>query len=342
MSNNKKEKRSRRNKNTRRNKKRNGGASGASSDSGTSASSTFNILDTKRRTKNPRIGFLGSRGGPDSAIFDLLRGRLLPPQEQTSVPRHVVEKMHRVTYRRVKTKRVENELFRRAERLHATSFHYRTHHDIATGDLKRCIHANVEAVKYLRKAIDMGSLRARACLADMLLNGNTVGVIKDVREAMKLVSHVDDPDCQGVLAHCHFNDDIKDGPGLAAESAAAGSKYGQHALGLYEMREGTMEKASEYFTLAAAQNYDEAQIVLSKMQPDLDEALRLLNLAADQGNAEAFYSIAEVYRRKSDSPYTTAFRDALTWCNLAVNANHPYAYDKLSKMRRTLSGLKYG
>jgi hypothetical protein len=341
MSNSKK-KRSRRNKNTRRNKKRTGGASGASGasrDSGTSASPTFSILDPKKRTKIKRIGFLGARGGPDSAMFGLLEERLLQPQEQTRVPLHphMVEKMHRVTYRRVKTKKVENELFRRAERLHATSFRYRTHRDIATGDLQRCIDANMEAVEYLQKSIDMGNLRACARLADMLLSGNTVGVKKDVREAMRLVSHADDPDCRGVLAHCHFNSGIKDGPGLAALSASAGSKYGQYVLGLYEKRNGNIKKAAEYFTLAAAQNYEEAQISLSEMQSNPDEALRLLNLAADQGNANAFFLIAGIYRRQSnDNPNTMAFHNAMNWYNLALNANHPYAFDAVSALQRLM------
>jgi tetratricopeptide (TPR) repeat protein len=340
MSNSKKEKRSRRNKNTRRNKKRTGGASGASRDSGTSASSTFHILDPKRGTKIKRIGFLGARGGPDSAMFGLLEERLLQPQQhQTSGPRHphMTEKMHRATYRRVKTKKVENELFRRAERLHATSFRYRTHRDIATGDLQRCIAANMEAVEHLQKSLDMGNIRACARIADMLLNGNTVGVRKDIREAMRLVSHVDDPDCQGVLAHYHFNSGIKDGPGLAALSASAGSKYGQYVLGLYEKQKGNMKKAAEYFTLAAAQNYEEAQIALSEMQSDPDESLRLLNLAADQGNMNAFFLIANIYRRQSnDKPNTMAFHNAMYWYNLALKANHPYAFDAVSAMQQLM------
>ena len=71
------------------------------------------------------------------------------------------------------------------------------------------------------------------------------------------------------------------------------------------------------------------------MQSDPDETLRLLNLAADQGNSDAFYSIAKVYRRKSnDNPHTKAFRDAMDWCNLAVNANHPYSVDELISMQK--------
>jgi TPR repeat protein len=232
---------------------------------------------------------------------------------------------------------VEGETFKIAEQLHATSFRYRTHSDITKGELRRCIDTNVEAAKQLREAVDMGSLRARACLADMLLNGYTAGVKKNVREAMSLVSKVDDPDCEGVLAHCHFKDGIKAGPGLAAKSAAAGSKYGQYVVGLYELQKGKTKEAADYFTRAAEQNYDEAQIALSKMQSDPDETLRLLNLAADQGNSDAFYSIAGIYRSKSnDNPYTRDFHDAVAWYSMAEKAKHPYAMDSLSDLHRKL------
>jgi TPR repeat protein len=270
---------------------------------------------------------LGTPGGPVSGMVGLLKSRLLQVPTTRVPPRVVV-----TIDSRVKGKRVENELFKlfkRAERLHATSFRDR--------DLQRCIDANVEVVKQLREAIDMGSFQARACLADMLLNGYTAGVRKDVREAMSLVSKVDDPDCQGVLAHCHFNDGIKAGPALAARSAACGSKYGQLVLGLYEMQKWKTKEASGYFTLAAAQNYDEAQIALSKMQSDPNETLRLLNLAADQGNLDAFYLIADLYRRKSNNnPHKPEFIDAMMWCNLALQANHPYAYDMFNSMRERM------
>lgn len=331
MSNNKKGKRSRRVKNTRRrNKKRSGGASGAS------ASSSKSKTPPKSRTERLRE-LLGAPGGPESGLFGVLSRKLLvgmdmPPRKSEALGKHFIRGP-------ASMKLIEGETFKIAEQMHATSFRYRTPRIIADGDLQRCIDANEEAAKQLREAVDMDSLRASACLADMLLNGHTAGVRKDVREAMRLVSGVDDPDCQGVLAHCHFNDGIKAGLGLATQSAAAGSKYGQFVLGLYEMQKKIPNEAaaSAYFTLAAEQNYDEAQIALSKMQSDPDEALRLLNLAADQGNADAFYSIAELYRRKSnDNPYTKAFRDAMEWCKLALEANHPYAYDTLSSMQHRL------
>ena len=324
---------SRRVKNTRRrNKTRNGGASGASASS----------PKLTRAQKIERL--LGTPGGPESGMFRLLTTRLLHLPPGIQPPRDVVGKMHSALESRIKTKRVENKLFKlfeRAERVHATSFRDR--------NLRTCFEANQEAVRQLRKAIVMGSFQARACLADMLLNGNTAGVKKDVHQAL-LWAEVDDPDCKGVLSHYYFirgiKRGVKTGPSLAAESAASGSKYGQHVLGLYEMQKGDMTEAAKYFTLAAAQNYDEAQISLGRIKmrsphtdEATDEALRLLNLAADQGNADAFYLIAEIYyRRKSDKdPRTRAFKDAMGWYNLAVEANeHPDAYNTLSMMQRML------
>jgi TPR repeat protein len=314
MSNIKKGKRSRRVKNTRR---RNGGASASS---------------PKSSTERLRM-LLGAPGGPESGLFDVLSKKLLFGMDMR--PRQLESLIQHSIIGPASMKLVEDETFKMAEQMHATSFRYRTPRIIADGDLQRCIDANVEAVRQLREAAYMGSLRARACLADMLLNGHTAGVSKNVREAMRLVSEVDDPDCQGVLAHCHFNDGIKAGPALAARSAARGSKYGQFVLGLYEQQKGKTKEASDYFKLAAAQNYDQAQIALSKMQSNPDEALRLLNLAADQGNSDAFYLISDVlYRLKAiNNPRTPAFRDAMAWCRLAMKADHPYAYDALSGMK---------
>jgi len=335
MSNSKRGKKqgSRRVKTTRRrNKKRNGGASRAS---GASASPP----KLTRAQKLQRL--LGAPGGPESALFGVLSKKLLSGMDMR--PRQLESLRQHSIIGPASMKLVEDETFKMAEQMHATSFRYRTPRIIADGDLQRCIDANVEAVKQLREAVVMDSLRASACLADMLLNGHTAGVKKDVREAMRLVSGVDDPDCKGVLAHCHFNDGIKAGLGLATRSAAAGSKYGQYVLGLYEQQKGKMKEASHYFKLAAAQNYDQAQIALSNMQtdpdlcnmqPDPDEALRLLNLAADQGNSDAFYLISDVLCRLKaiNNPRNPAFRNAMAWCRLAMKAGHPYALDALSGM----------
>lgn len=305
----------------RRNKKQNGGVFGASS----SAS------NPKTRAEKLQMLLGNSR---DSGMLQLLTDRLfqLPPG-MPPPSRHVKDTMdNNPLASRVKMKRVENEvtkLFKKAESLHATSF--------KTRNLPECFAANVEAVRVLNEAIDMGtfdagSLQARALLADILLNGNTAGVAKDVREATRLASlgsQADDPDCKGVLAHSYLIDGIPSGRMLADESAAAGSKYGQYVVGLYELQKNDRTEAVKYFTLAAAQNYDEAQIALSQMQSDTDEALRLMLLAADQGNAYALYSIALLYIRKSNrSALRHYYIDAaIKWSKLAVDANRPYAVE---------------
>jgi TPR repeat protein len=274
----------------------------------------------------------------DSGMFKLLTQRLL--SDIPLPPRKIDEKIHRDIYCPAKMKMLENETLKRAERLHATSFRYCNFSNIAKCNIAKCVELNLEAVEQLKQAIDMGSLRARACLADMLLNGNTVGVRKNVREAMMLVSQVDDPDCQGVLAHSHFNDGIKAGRSLAIQSAAAGSKYGQLVVGLFAQQERNTKKAAEYFALAAAQNYDEAQIALSYLQSDKDEVMRLLTLAAEQGNKNAFFLIAENFRLKAEhEPGRYLHLKAMQWLNLAMDAEHPYAQDALSAMKYKYSGL---
>jgi hypothetical protein len=242
-----------------------------------------------------------------------------------------------------------DEICKSAERLRATSFHSK--------NLAKCAELNVRAMEQLRRAYEMGSLRARACLADMLLTGNTVGVTKDVRAAKALVcqdpgckeflAYEDDPDCKGVLAHYCFENGLplKYARDLATDSAARGSKYGQLVLGLLLERESKPTQAKIQFQAAAAQNYDEAQIALSELclkgsNPDKGEALRLLNLAAEQGNKNAFFSIAQIYR--SDAAQNAhSFREAERWFKLAQETGHPYAEDTLKSMKSS-SGFGRG
>lgn len=225
---------------------------------------------------------------PDSGVSKFLSYKLLePPSGMPLPPRHISESMSRAIDG-ARKKWFRNELFRSAEHLHATSFDSQA--------VDTCARLNVRAVEQLKKAIALGSLPARACLADMLLTGNTFGVDANFDEAVDLVSQFDnvDPDCQGVLAHCYFNiAKLNDARSLAAPSAGHGSKYGQFVLGLLERKP---KEAFKQFALAAAQNYDEAQLALSALcmrgyadiPPDRDEALRLLRLAARQGNRRAF------------------------------------------------------
>jgi len=132
----------------------------------------------------------------------------------------------------------------------------------------------INAALLLRQAIDLGSLPARAELADFFRTGRTM---KDYRvwddyygapqryydKAHALVYGQDDPDCKGVLAllyldsaanHMVFYDRPRHDPALnpsephwhspshyafplAQESADAGSKYGIYALGMWHLQD---------------------------------------------------------------------------------------------------------
>jgi hypothetical protein len=104
----------------------------------------------------------------------------------------------------ITTKGLANDIYERAERLRATSF--------KSQNVAECRQKNQDAVELLKPAIDMGNLKARACLADMLLNGTTlgIGIEPDFKKVWALchVPHAGpdqvDPDCEGVLAHLRF------------------------------------------------------------------------------------------------------------------------------------------
>jgi len=197
-----------------------------------------------------------------------------------------------------------NAMFEEAVRLRATSFR--------SLNVEECAQIMRRVVTELNKAIAMGNLKAHAYLADMLLQGHTVGVAANFYKAVDLVSQHDrmDTDCEGVLAQCHFHaDELNDARLLAQRSAD--SKYGQLALGWLEKRKGNDAAAAVQFTLAADQNYDEAQYKLAEMHfkgwktpanpralPNYNEALRLLKLAAVQGNKHAFHLISVIQRMK--------------------------------------------
>jgi len=275
---------------------------------------------------------------PGSGTFNFLAKTMFQPSVATTSSQIV--SMDSITSS-LKTKRLTDEICKSAERLRATSFRSK--------NLAKCAELNVRAMEQLRRAVKMGSLRARACFADMLF-GNTVGVNQDFQSVKLLVcqdppackgflAYEDDPDCKGVLAHYCFKNGLplKYARDLAEQSAARGSKYGQLVLGLLLERESKPNDAKIQFEAAVAQNYDEAQIALSELclkrsTPDKAEALRLLNLAAEQGNKNAFFSIAQIY--SSDAAQNAhSFREAERWFKLAQETGHPYAEDMLKGMK---------
>jgi TPR repeat protein len=228
-----------------------------------------------------------------------------------------------------------------AQRLCAGSF--------KTRDLAACTTAIGKAVMQLEQAIDLGSLPARADLANMLLYGDKVGMNRHHEErAYELVAaHAqEDPDCAGVVALCLCREhNFNEAREFAEHSAAKGSKYGELALGLLEKGRKNYPAAIAQFQLAVAQNYDEAQLRLGLMYnqgygvaPDLNEAMRLCHLAADQGNHEAFMYLGRMHRdaiRQNISvDPATDLAQAHYWFELALAADNDKAETTLKNLER--------
>jgi len=244
--------------------------------------------------------------GPGSGMLAVLMRKLREPPSELPVPVGVVSPLLIRTVHSKENEAFANAMFEEAVRLRATSF--------SSLNVEKCDQIIRRVMAELNQAIAMGSLQARACLADMLLNGDVVGVAANFDEAVDLVSQHDrmDTDCEGVLAQCHFHaDELNDARLLAQRSADGGSKYGRLALGLLEKKKGNPAEAAVHFALAADQNYDEAQYKLAEMHfkgwktpanpralPNYNEALRLLKLAAVQGNKHAFHLISVIQRMK--------------------------------------------
>lgn len=268
---------------------------------------------------------MGSSSHP-SGTLNVLSNKLLTPPSNYYHPKmhHTVHGILRGHLSSAAMKRF-NQLHVSAERLHANSFTPDIHGDVET-QVVECARTNAMAVDQLEKAIKMGSLKARACLADMLLHGNTLGIAKDYvnnfPKAFALVAHIDDSDCEGVLAMCcrqfhplaheylggksMFDETLR----LAKRSADKGSKYGHFALGSFEM---DPKKAVSHFTVAADQNYDMAQVALSELcmkgacsifgSPEYKKANDYLHLAAKQGNVRAFELLSDPKVSPQDSGY---------------------------------------
>jgi len=228
-----------------------------------------------------------------------------------------------------------------AQRLCAGSF--------KTRDLAACTTAIGKAVTQLERAIGLGSWSACADLAELLVNSNKVGMgHPDEERAFELVAaHArEDPDCAGVVALCFiYESNVEEAHEFAEHSAAEGSKYGQFALGLLEKRRKNYPAAVAQFQLAAAQNYDEAQLQLGSMHqrgdgvaPDLNEAMRLYHLAADQGNRDAFFLLGimhrDAIRQKISVDPKADLKEAIYWLELAVAADQRKAETVLENLRK--------
>ena len=163
-------------------------------------------------------------------------------------------------------------------------------------------------VQYMRAVHAYGHLPSMAPLAWILMYGRR-GVLQDYLQAAQLVAKGDlqgCTHCAGVLSLCLLQGrgvtrDVERAWQLARTSAAAGSSYGQFALGtlLHEISENKVEALAQH-QLSAAQGLDAAQYALGVrhhtgdgVPADNEEALRLYQLAAAQGFPEAFAAIAD-------------------------------------------------
>jgi TPR repeat protein len=236
------------------------------------------------------------------------------------------------------------QLFKRAQRMRAQSF--------GNYNIEECARINQEAEQLLNKAMGLGNLPARAALAEMYLSRDKVGVKPPIMNhmpmAVDLVSEVanEDPDCMGVLAYCHFKYNmVNEAAPLAAQSAQDGSKYGQFVHGLIQRTQRNYGAAHHWFSLAAGQNFDEAQIGLAELyssghiiggtkEEDKKEARRLRELAAEQGNDKAMLYIGFSYGEDAAAMKSQElFDEACKWIGYAIEAETDNAYNALRVIR---------
>jgi TPR repeat protein len=255
------------------------------------------------------------------------------------------------------------QLFKRAQRMRAHSFR--------NYNIEECARINQEAEKLLKDAMELGNLQARAALAEMYLSRDKVGVKPPIMEhmpmAVDLVSEfTSDPDCMGVLAYCYFKyNRLHDAYLLAMQSAQDGNKYGQFVCGLIQrnqLNNGIHNNGACYwFSLAVSQNYDEAQIGLAELyssgkmtmggtkEQDMREALRLRELAAEQGNDKAMLFIGYTHAdeaielKKDESRQEEAqqrFEEACRWIDFVVESDHETGEGPLRRIKREFEQVK--
>jgi TPR repeat protein len=282
---------------------------------------------------------------PGSGSHTHLSEKLLGPQLETA-PRILRERAASAITSLPEDSRVAKSLgimdFERAQRMRAHSFQNR--------DVAECARINQEAEQLLKDAMDLRCLPARAALAEMYLSRDKVGVKPPIMDhmpmAVDLVSEFDsDPDCMGVLAYCNFKYNmVNEAAPLAAQSAAAGSKYGQFVRGLIQRTQRNYAGAHHWFSLAAGQNFDEAQIGLAELyssghmggtkEQDKTEARRLLELAAEQGNDKAILYIGFSYGDDAAAMKSQElFDEACKWIGYAIEAETDNADNALRVMR---------
>jgi len=302
---------------------------------------------------------------PNSGLHALVASKLLRPLETAprSLQARAETAMSRLPASSAAAQGLGIQLFKRAQRMRAHSF--RNH------NVEECARINQEAEKLLKDAMELGNLQARAALAEMYLSRDKVGIKPDITKcipmALDLVSDFrGDPDCMGVLAYCHFKyNDLHEANILAMQSAQDGSKYGQFVCGLIQRNQRNNgihnNGACYWFSLAVSQNYDEAQIGLAELyssgkitmggtkEQDMREALRLRELAAEQGNDKAMLFIGYTHAdeaielKKDESRQEEAqsrFEEACRWIGFVVESDHDTGEGPLRRIKREFQEVK--
>ena len=97
-----------------------------------------------------------------------------------------------------------------------------------------------------------------------------------------------------------------------------------------------LDRAFRYLTTAAKAGDALSQFLLGFMywsgrgtEPNLDEALRLFLLAAEQGVPEAMYNVAKILLTKD---FEKNKDEAVGWLKRSANAGYDTAYDMLSDL----------
>ena len=206
------------------------------------------------------------------------------------------------------------------------------------------------AAAQLQRAIDLGHLPSRALKAWLLLRGRE-GVAVDEERGFELAeegARLGCHHCQGVVAYCYcygYGCEADDARSLelARESSGRGSRYGQHALGLFhrfgaggrETRDAA--QAVAFYGLAAAQGLDAARCELGDMHlqgngvaQDHDEALRWYQLAAAQGYPPALIKVASCH--KNGWGVAADVTEAIRWLKRAQAAGDLLAADELERL----------
>jgi hypothetical protein len=199
---------------------------------------------------------------------------------------------------------------------------------------------------------------SHAHVSDMLMYSRA-GVAKDAKRAFAFASYGAALGCahsKGMLGDCYITgsgvvQDEEKGLALARESEAAGSCFGQCAVGKYcdeihmyhnydgVAKDVAVAEAVRLYRLAAAQGHAQAQCYLGFMfedgigdhvAQDYAEALRLYRLAAAQGHAQAQICLGYMFQDGLGVAQDKA--EAIRWYRLAAEQGDEFAQEQLDEL----------